>query len=271
MSARSQSLARRLSPSSILVVGDVILDEYLIGRATRLSREAAVPVLERTRRHLLLGGAANPALGVARLNGRPTMAGVVGADQSATEIWRLLAEAGIAAGAVVTDYSRPTTLKTRIVAEGTLTYLQHLARIDMLDRSPLSDMVVDALVERIHACLPAQQVALLSHYGNGVLSEAVVAAVRRAAGGNTPPVPLLVDAQSDFGRFAGFDLVRCNRHEAGSALAMELPRAGSRGGRAGVRRYCVCATGLRPGPSSSRWAAKESPGSTRPATGRKPP
>lgn len=226
-------LTRLFSASPILVVGDIILDEYLIGRATRLSREAAVPVLERTRRHLLLGGAANPALGVARLGGRATMAGVVGADPSATEVWRMLAETGIAASAVVTDETRPTTLKTRIVAEGTLTYLQHLARIDVLDRSPLAEAVVEVLLERIHACLPAQQAVLLSHYGNGVLSEAVVAAVRAAAQAASPSVPLLVDAQSDFDRFAGFDVVRCNRHEAGAALGAELPR----GPEGRTRRY----------------------------------
>lgn len=233
MVARAQSLPHSFSASPILVVGDIILDEYLIGRATRLSREAAVPVLERTRRHLLLGGGANPALGVARLTGRPTMAGVVGADESASEIWRLLAEAGIAASAVVTDRTRPTTLKTRIVAEGTLTYLQHLARIDMLDRSPLEEPVVEALLERIRDCLPAQRVVLLSHYGNGVLSDSVVAEIRSAARSLTPAVPLLVDAQSDFSRFAGFDLVRCNRHEAGAAIGVELPRGEE--GRAGRR------------------------------------
>jgi bifunctional ADP-heptose synthase (sugar kinase/adenylyltransferase) len=63
---------------SVLVVGDVILDEYLIGKATRLSREAAVPVLERTRRQLIPGGAANPAVGIVALGGQATLVGVVG-------------------------------------------------------------------------------------------------------------------------------------------------------------------------------------------------
>lgn len=224
MSEQIELASAVLPPNPVLIVGDIILDEYLIGRAARLSREAAVPVLERTRRQVVLGGAANPALGVARLGGRATMAGVVGDDQAAAEIWRLLAEAGIMASGIVTDGSRPTTVKTRIVAEGTLTYLQHLARIDVLDRRPLSPQVVEVLLERIGACLSAQRVVLLSHYGNGVLSEPVVRAIRDEARTVSPRLPLVVDAQGDFDRFAGVDLLRCNRHEAGAFLGFEVPR-----------------------------------------------
>lgn len=209
-----------LPPAPVLVVGDIILDEYLIGRATRLSREAAVPVLEQTARRRLLGGAANPALGLARLGSAVRLAGLVGDDEAAATVRTLLAESGIGA-ALVTDPQRPTTVKTRIVAAGTLTYLQHLARIDVIDRSPVVGAPAAALRAAV-AQQPTPRALLLSHYCNGLLTAETATALvdlARAAGSR-----VFVDAQADLTHFRGSDLVRCNRHEASAALGMPLPR-----------------------------------------------
>lgn len=205
-------------PHAVLVIGDVILDEYLIGRATRLSREAAVPVLERTRRYLVAGGAANPAVGIMALGGQATLAGVVGSDEGAVSLRRLLTERGVALAGLLPDPTRPTTTKTRIVAEGGFVYGQHLARMDHLDRRPLDLPLAHALSETIRTLAPRHDVLLVSDYKNGLVSEGLMADLRalRAA------PPLVVDSQGDLERFAGFDLVKCNRAEAEEFLGLPL-------------------------------------------------
>lgn len=213
-------------PHSILVIGDVILDEYLIGRATRLSREAAVPVLERTRRQLVAGGAANPAVGIVALGGRATLAGVVGADESAASLRRLLMERGVTLAGLLPDSSRPTTTKTRIVAEGGFVYGQHLARIDHLERRPLDPPLARTLSETIRTLAPRHAGLLVSDYKNGLVSEGLIAdllALRAEQG-----LPLVVDSQGDLNRFAGFDLVKCNRAEAEEFLSLPLDSEAAR-------------------------------------------
>lgn len=207
--------------AAIIVVGDLILDEYLIGQATRLSREAAVPVLERTRRQLIAGGAANPAVGVVALGGRPLLAGVIGEDASAAALCKVLTQHGIKFDAVLSDSSRPTTTKTRIVAEGGFVYVQHLARIDYLDRRRLDIEIEKELLHRIRAFAVSSQVILVSDYKNGVVTPTLVQeliALRDAVG-----IPLVVDSQGDLERFRGFDLVKCNRAEAESYLGISIP------------------------------------------------
>lgn len=205
---------------SIIVVGDLILDEYLIGQATRLSREAAVPVLERTRRQLIAGGAANPAVGLIALGGDPLLAGVVGEDTSATALRKLLTQHRIRCDAVLCDPSRPTTTKTRIVAEGGFVYMQHLARIDYLDRRRLDIQIEQELLQRIRTFALSSQVILVSDYKNGVVTPTLVQgliSLRDEIG-----VPLVVDSQGDLDRFKEFDLVKCNRAEAEAYLGIQI-------------------------------------------------
>ena len=143
-----------LQERRIVVVGDVFLDEYVVGRATRLSREAPIPVLEFERRFYLPGGAANPSSNVVALGGVARQVGVVGDDEAGLQLLQQLREAGIDATGLVTDPSRPTTTKTRIVARGTLRFPQQLARIDHLDRRPVGEDVEGALIAHLEALVP---------------------------------------------------------------------------------------------------------------------
>ena len=102
-------LVPRLAGRRVLVVGDITLDEYLYGRATRLSREAPIPVLEWLRREIILGGAANPARNVVAVGGVATQIGVVGADAEGEQVRGLLAAAGIDAAGLLVSPARPTT------------------------------------------------------------------------------------------------------------------------------------------------------------------
>src|SRR5215475_10842969 len=115
-------LIPKLANQQIIVLGDVILDEYLIGRATRLSREAPVPVLEFEERRLIPGGAANPAANIAALGSTAVQIGVVGADGEGAALGQILRERGIEVAFVANG--RPTTVKTRIMAHMGLRFPQ---------------------------------------------------------------------------------------------------------------------------------------------------
>lgn len=206
----------------ILVVGDVFLDEYLIGRAERLSREGPVPVLSFRERFGVPGGAANPARNIASLGGRALQVGVAGDDAAAAELRGLLVDAGIDTGGLITDRSRPTILKTRIVAEG-LSTPQQVARIDRQPRQPVSGSVERALIEAIEAAADSSDAILVSHYRSGVVTASVCAAARQAAARRG--IWLGVDAQGDLERFAGFDLVRVGRQDAAQTLGRSLEDA----------------------------------------------
>lgn len=216
----ANDLVQKLAGRRVLVVGDMFLDRYLQGRATRLSREAPVPVLEQTARFAVPGGACNPARNITALGGQALMIGVVGADAAGEELLSLMADSGIDTSAVVVDASRPTTTKTRLVAESTLRVPQHLARIDHLDRRPLDRSVEQALLDQMERAAAGYDAILVSHYVTGVVTAALADRVRQLA--RQHGAAATVDAQADLGRFAGFDLVKCNRAEAESELGQTL-------------------------------------------------
>lgn len=210
----------QLAGRRVLVVGDLILDEYLVGRAVRLSREAPVPVLERTHSFTVLGGACNPANNVVALGSQAVLAGVVGQDAAGRRLLDALAEAGISQAGVVEDESRPTTTKTRLVAESALRVPQHLARIDHIERRPLNGAAEAALLARLEALAPGCDAILVSHYRSGVATPAVVDRARLLA--RRHGLVAAADAQADLTRFSAFDLVKCNRAEAEEALGQAL-------------------------------------------------
>jgi rfaE bifunctional protein kinase chain/domain len=209
-----------LADHRILVIGDITLDEYLYGRATRLSREAPVPVLELTRRETILGGAANPARNIVALGSRAVQVGVVGADAEGEQIYALLAAAAIAANGVVVIPERPTTRKTRILAGEAPRLPQQVARIDRLDRSPLSAADEAQIIAALHAHVPGAAAVLCSDYQLGLLTPRVIATVRDLCARHG--ALFTVDAQGSALLYRGADLFRCNNTEAAAALGRPL-------------------------------------------------
>lgn len=213
-------LVARLAGRRAVVIGDLILDEYLVGRATRLSREAPVPVLEYMRSFTLLGGAANPAHNIVALGGQAAVVGVVGSDREGRRLLDDLAAAGCDVSGVVVVSGRTTTVKTRIVAEGALVFAQHLARIDRSDARPLSEEVVAAMCDHCVRLTAEADAVLLSDYKLGVITSQVTAAARTVA--RARGARLTVDSQGRLDAFLGFDLVKCNRSEAEAFLRRTL-------------------------------------------------
>ena len=204
----------------VLVVGDLVLDEYLVGRASRLSREAPVPVLELVERFYRLGAAANPAVNVATLGGRPTLVGVVGDDLPGRQLLEQLSTAGVDAAGVVIAAGRTTAMKTRIMARHAAAHPQQVARVDDMPTGPLPADVEQALVERLSALIPETDAVLVSNYRAGVICPAVIQAVINVAAKHG--IPTCVDTQGDLADFRGFTLVKSNQPDAEAALRVAL-------------------------------------------------
>ncbi|MFN8378435.1 MAG: bifunctional ADP-heptose synthase [Anaerolineae bacterium] len=214
------SLIHALSGLRVLVVGDVILDEYLIGRATRLSREAPIPVLEFEERRLIPGGAANPAANIVALGSTAVQLGVMGADTDATALREVLHARGIDASALVVDGGRSTTVKTRVMAQMGLRFPQQVARIDRLSRAPLPPAVERQVRDLMQRHAQSVRAILFSDYHAGLLSRLLVDAGRQLA--RDSGALLTADAQGELEKYAGFDVVKCNADEARAYLHRPL-------------------------------------------------
>ncbi len=214
------ALVERLAGRRVVVIGDLILDEYIIGRATRLSREAPVPVLEYARSFTVLGGAVNPAHNVIALGGEAAVVGLVGDDADGRRLLDQMAAAGLDVSGVVVDPDRCTTVKTRIVAEGSLIFAQHLARIDRVDRKPATGEVLASLQAHVERLAADADALLISDYKAGVVVPPLVRVAQRAA--RERGARLTVDSQGNLGAFLDFDLVKCNRAEAEAQLGRSL-------------------------------------------------
>jgi D-beta-D-heptose 7-phosphate kinase/D-beta-D-heptose 1-phosphate adenosyltransferase len=199
----------------VACVGDLMVDRYVYGEVTRVSPEAPVPVLKRSRELVMLGASGNVARNVAALGGEVTLVGLIGGDAEGHEAQRLVGEERGVEGYLVTDSERPTTLKTRFVSGG-----QQLLRVDLEAARPVSGDVEQRLIRTIRDAAKDAGAILLSDYGKGVVTEAVIACCREAAaesGGK-----LVVDSKArSFARYGPVDLIKPNAAEL--ANATDLP------------------------------------------------
>lgn len=213
-----QEHVKKLADHHILVIGDIILDEYLIGQATRMSREAPVPVLEFEQRRLIPGGAANPAANIAALGSHPTQIGIVGDDTFAVQLREVIQAKQIDDSGIITDASRHTTVKTRIMAQMGLRFPQQVARLDRLTREPISAAIEAQIKSVIQDKLPTATALLFSDYHTGLITPTLVDQLRDMASDHI----LTADAQGELDKYAGFTLVKCNADEAQTYLNRPL-------------------------------------------------
>lgn len=214
------AMVRGLGGRRVLVVGDISLDEYLFGRATRLSREAPVPVIELTRREVILGAAANPARNVMALESAATMVGVVGDDSEGAQLRSACAVHGISAVGLQTVVGRPTTIKTRILVHEPPRLPQQVARLDRVDRRELTAEEETHIIDGLEEMVKQVDVVLCSDYQIGLLTRGIVRALRALCVAHG--VLMTVDAQGNSHYYEEVDLFRCNDVEAGIALGRAL-------------------------------------------------
>jgi D-beta-D-heptose 7-phosphate kinase/D-beta-D-heptose 1-phosphate adenosyltransferase len=204
-----EALASRFAGRRIAVIGDVMLDHFVVGSVDRISPEAPVPVVRFAREEFRLGGAANVAHNIAALGGRPALAGVVGRDPAAADFRGALDRAGLPAADLVEDVTRPTTRKVRVVTSRH----QQVARIDYEQDADVSGAPLDALLRHLGAAAHDAQAIVLSDYRKGVVCSAVIEAAVRSA--RASGAPLLVDPKvPQPERYRGATLVTPNHHEA---------------------------------------------------------
>ncbi len=210
-------LPARLAGRTVLIIGDLMLDQFVMGGVDRISPEAPVPVVRFDREEYRLGGAANVAHNVMALGGRVQAIGLAGADDAGGRLRAELARLGIDAAGIVTDARRCTTRKLRVVTSRN----QQVARIDYEDDREVDGETEAAIISRIEQSSPAADAILVSDYLKGVVSRAVAAAAIAAA--KRRGIPLLVDPKvPHIDYYAGASLITPNHHEAEAVTHMRI-------------------------------------------------
>lgn len=213
--AALQSLLAALPGKRVACVGDLMVDRFVYGTVSRVSPEAPIPVLARSRELKMLGGAGNVARNIAALGGSVALVGLIGGDAEGHEALRLVGEEEPAIeGYLVTDADRPTTLKTRFVSSG-----QQLLRVDLEESRAVTGEVEQRLIRTLKDAARGAGVVLISDYGKGVVTDAVIAAAHDVAAETGAKV--IVDSKArSFARYGDIDLVKPNASELGYATDM---------------------------------------------------
>jgi rfaE bifunctional protein kinase chain/domain len=213
---------RKLAGRRVLVVGDLVLDQYVTGRMTRISREAPVPIVEVVEKEDRAGSAASPAANVIGLGSQATIVGAVGCDPAGGRLEAKLHELSIDVSGLIRRPDLETSTKTRILAHGYTGGLhgrQQVMRLD--DTACLPADAATACAECVARLAPEFDAVLLSDYRTGVVNDASIDAAR--ASGR----PISVDSQGDLRRFRSLDLIKINQAEAQAALGSpDVPGGG---------------------------------------------
>jgi len=190
------------------VVGDVMLDRFVWGKVSRISPEAPVPVVEIEREDFHLGGAANVARNLASLGGSPLLLGIVGEDEAGATLRRAFGERGLSAEAILSDSSRRTTVKTRIIAQG-----QQVVRADWESTDDIAGEIEARCIALVEEVVRRSKAIVLSDYSKGALTPKVIE--RAIAASKARGVPVLVDPKlRRYRLYRGVTLVTPNLGEA---------------------------------------------------------
>lgn len=226
MNADLIELVQNLGHPRVLVVGDVMLDRYVWGDAARISQEAPVLLLQADRREERLGGASSVATMLRALGARVSLAGVVGADRDGEQICRLMTDLGIDREAVLTDDSRPSTVKERYIGRAQARHPQQIVRVDYETRTPLSAEVQQSLAHVLAAKIHEADVVLISDYDKGVCTPGLLASLIAAAKRRGVRVVADPIRGSDYRKYHGCSAITPNRLEAGLATGHLLHTTG---------------------------------------------
>jgi rfaE bifunctional protein kinase chain/domain len=194
----------------------MVLDEYVVGRPSRISREAPVLILEHSTDFVRPGGATNTGYNLHALGAKTTLIGVLGDDEPGRRLRSTLDHLGMDTACLLLDPSRPTSTKTRILAKGTQEAQQQIVRIDRVNAATLEGRLRDRVVELVRQSLRSADALIISDYENGVVSPELIEAClpeARARG-----VSVVVDSHGDLFRFRGITAATPNQPEAAGTL-----------------------------------------------------
>ena len=211
-----QALVDRFAGRRLLVLGDLMLDHYLWGRCERISPEAPVPVVEVQKETSSLGGAGNVAANLAALGAEPVLVGLVGEDDRARRLFDAFADRGVDTRAIIRDPSRPTTMKTRIIAHS-----QQVVRADWESRADVEGPALKTLLGTLERELPKCHGLIVSDYGKGVITRAVL---EKAIGvAKAKKLKVAVDPkESHIDAYKGVSILTPNQNEAGYVMGQRI-------------------------------------------------
>ncbi len=213
---RLRRLVGAFPRAKVLVIGDLMLDEFVWGRVSRISPEAPVPVVWVQSESVMPGGAANVANNIRALGGQVEMCGVIGADRWGETLAKELASRRIGVDGVLRDASRPTIVKTRVIA-----HHQQVVRVDREQKQPLSPALLSRVEAFIRGALDAVDAIVIEDYGKGVVTRPLLEAILPLARQRRKIIT--VDPKEEhFELYHGVTSLTPNRMEAGGALGREL-------------------------------------------------
>jgi rfaE bifunctional protein kinase chain/domain len=220
-SSQLLALIAALRGRTVAVVGDVVADEFVYGRVARVSREAPVLILEYDSTEILPGAGGNAANNVAALGGDAALASVIGRDEPAARLLKAL-HRRVDTRAVVRVANRVTTVKTRILAGGIHSAKQQVVRIDR-GVNQRADARTRAAFERaVMAAAGRADAVLVSDYGSGLVTPALVSRLRSALKRKGHPIPVLVDSRYQLLRYRGLTACTPNESEVEQALGVRI-------------------------------------------------
>jgi rfaE bifunctional protein kinase chain/domain len=217
---RIRSLISNFARRRILVIGDMVADEYLIGNPARISREAPVLILDLLEERTIPGGATNVGVNASTLGAQVLLAGVVGADLPGQRLRQAIAELGMDQHGLITDMTRPTSTKTRIIAGSSQVVHQQIVRVDRVDTSEVGEPGRGQIIEYIKSVLPTVDAVMLSDYANGMISPAVLECCLPLA--RTLGKIIIADSHGQLFRFQGVTALTPNQPEAELATGITI-------------------------------------------------
>ncbi|MFC1554047.1 D-glycero-beta-D-manno-heptose-7-phosphate kinase [candidate division KSB1 bacterium] len=211
-----KQLLNKSKGKKIAVFGDVMLDRYMWGKVSRISPEAPVPVVEVFKENNQLGGAANVANNIRSLGGTPFLFGIVGGDAAGKDILTLMKSNDLETVGIHTDESRPTTLKTRIIANN-----QHVVRADLEKKDELTYEMSNELLSTLSDVIKNIDGIIIQDYNKGVITKDIIHKVIEMAGKND--IPIAVDPKlNNFLEYKNVTLFKPNIFETQNALGFAL-------------------------------------------------
>jgi rfaE bifunctional protein kinase chain/domain len=210
-----RSIQQSTKQPVILVIGDLMIDHYIWGGATRLSPEAPVPIVNVKTETTTLGGAGNLTKNLISLGAKVMVGGIIGDDVAGKELIGILTNEGVSTNTIITDTNRPTTVKTRVLAGS-----QQVVRIDREQTNGLSPQLEDELLGKISACISEADIVLLSDYNKGLFSSTLTPKIIQAA--NEQQKRVIIDPKGlNYAKYKDAFIIKPNKKELTEAAKVE--------------------------------------------------
>jgi rfaE bifunctional protein kinase chain/domain len=213
---RLNEIRDKIKGKRIAVIGDMMLDSYFWGNVKRISPEAPVPVVEVENEFSRFGGAANVALNISTLGGYPIPVGVIGNDNNGNTFMDLMRETDIDNSGIITDDDRPTTTKTRVIANN-----QHVVRVDKENKTSITDSVENKIINFIEIHKTSLDGIILQDYNKGVLTQKIIKTIIEIANNNN--IIITVDPKfNNFFEYKNVTVFKPNRKETEDAFGIRI-------------------------------------------------